>query len=497
MSRRQRRQIIIVAVLLVLLLLLIGYFAFYKQTRKLSFELVDTSAQSLPVPEFLFSFSGQGGDRLQRPIDVLVDDGSVYVTDSVRSRIFRFDEDGNPKGSFGESETVNPLYLAKNPVDGNLYVTDRRRYTILVYTPEGEFVEEFDPDLPEEELPTFDTKGVVWQPIGIGFAKDGTMLVTEILKGHRMLIFDPQGKFVRSVGDAGIVVDPEVAPELFQFPNGIMVVGDEVYVADSNNQRVKVYSPDGEYQRTIVTRGLPRGLVALDPFPGDPEDAPARFVQADTLAHDATIWTMQGEKILTFGTRGVLDGQFSYPGGVAKGKSNRIFIADTSNGRVQAWGWPLQAVGVPPIDRNALWGCLVPPLLLLLLPFLRRKRFFATTDFVRVIEAREQIETLPGRRRRWTALQEDYDTIATIQHDRVDLAKLFEAVEYSESDVKALMEKYELDEPTAILFAAATRAKVVCFEDDEMRRLAKVMELDVVDAQEYVRRFSKRVNKGN
>lgn len=497
MTKRQKRQIIIAVCLLLLLALLAGCFYFYNRTRQLPFDLVDNSASALPVPEFLYTFSGQGGDRLQRPIGVLVDDGTVYVSDSIRSRIFTFTEQGDLTGSFGASETVNPLYLAKNPADGNIYVTDRRKYTILIFTPEGEYVGEFDPKLPESELPDFDTRGVQWQPIAIGFAPDGTMFVTDLLKAHRLLVFGPDGSFKRSTGDTGIVEDPSAAPDAFQFPNGVMVMGDEVFVADSNNQRVKVYDTSGEYLRTIVTRGLPRGLASLDPLPGDGDDAPQRFVQTDTLAHDATIWTVKGDKVLTFGERGVLDGQFSYPGAVARGSRNLMFVADTSNGRVQVWGWPAQVAGVPPIDQQTAWWCL-SPLLLLPLLLLRRKRFFATPEFVAMLVTREQVDLMPSRRRRWTATEEGYARIIEIQTDAVDLAKLIEPVEHAPSDVKALMERYEFDEPTAIIMSLAERAKVACFEDEELRRYAKMMELDVVNAEEFVRRFEKgsRSSKG-
>lgn len=494
MTKRQKRQIIIAVSLLLVLLLLGTWFYFYKQTKRLGFELVDSSTGAIPMPEFLFSFNGEGGNRLQRPIGVLVDDGTVYVSDSVRSRIFTFDEEGDLTGSFGASETVNPLYLAKNPKNGNIYVTDRRRYAVLQFTPEGEFVGEFEPKLPKSELPTFDTRGVQWQPVAIGFADDGTMFVTEILNGHRLLVFDPEGRFVRSTGDVGLVDDPADAPEVFQFPNGILVIDDEVYVADSNNQRVKVYSKDGVYQRMIVTMGLPRGLAPLDRFPGEDEEAPTRFVQTDTLAHDATIWTTEGERALSFGERGVLNGQFSYPGAAALGTRNRIFIADTSNGRVQAWGWPLQAAGLPPIDRSTAWWCL-SPLLLLPLLFLRRKQYFATPDFVEAMLARERADAIPAGRRRWIATQSGHEAISALDAAGIELGRVFEVFEHSPSDVKALMERYEFDEATAITLSVAARARIVCVEDEDLRRMAKMMELDVVNADEFLARFSRRDSK--
>ena len=494
MTKRQKRQIIIAVSLLLVLLLLGTWFYFYKQTKRLGFELVDSSTGAIPMPEFLFSFNGEGGDRLQRPIGVLVDDGTVYVSDSVRSRIFTFDEEGDFTGSFGASETVNPLYLAKNPKNGNIYVTDRRRYAVLQFTPEGEFVGEFDPKLPESELPEFDTRGVQWQPVAIGFADDGSMFITEILKGHRLLVFDPEGRFVRSTGDVGLVDDPAEAPEVFQFPNGIVVIDDEVYVADSNNQRVKVYSKDGVYKRMIVTMGLPRGLAPLDRFPGEDEEAPTRFVQTDTLAHDATIWTSEGDRVLSFGERGVMNGQFSYPGAAALGTRNRIFIADTSNGRVQAWGWPLQAAGLPPIDKTTAWWCL-SPLLLLPLLLLRRRKFFATADFIEAIDRRDRIQALPARRRLWISTEGGYEAISAMDAGGVDLSKLFTPHEHSPSDVKALMDRYEFDEETAITLSVAARARIVCLEDEQLRRMAKMMELDVMNAEEFLARFAKRASK--
>lgn len=490
MTKRQKRLVVAAVILGLVLALLAGYFYIYKRTKKLTFRVTGTATSVIPMPEFLFTFSGEGGDRLQRPVGVMVDDGTVYVTDSVRSRIYTFDEDGNLKGSFGASETANPLYLARNPKDGNIYVTDRRRYTILKYTPEGRYVGEFKPNLPAAQRPRFETGGVLWQPIALGFAADGTMYVTEILNGHRLLVFDPNGAFVNSSGDAGSVADPTKGPEVFQFPNAIMVVGNQVFVADSNNQRVKVYNKRGEYVRTIVTGGLPRGLAALQRFPGDDDKAPQRFVQTDTLSHFATIWTFEGKQALSFGEQGVLDGQFSYPGAVARGSRNRMFIADTSNGRIQAWGWPVQEAGLPPLKASTTVPiCLGLPLLLLPLLLLRRKQFFATAEFVRVMIAREDLESLRHGRRRWVTTPAQHAIISALDYHDVDLASMFEVVEHSESDVTALMKKYDLDRETAITLNTAERSKVACIEEEDVRRLAKMLEMNVFNAEAFVERY--------
>jgi len=496
LTRRQKRLLIIVGILVILLALLAVYFYYYKNTKKLLFSTNATISNAVSPPEFLFSFSGTGLNRLQRPIGVFVDKGKVYVADSQRHQILTYDENGKMTGSFGTTETLNPLYIAKNPKDGLLYVSDRRRRAVLKFTTGGKYVGVFDPKLPKNQLPKFKVVDrSQWAPLTLTFGRDGRLYVTEILNGHRLLIFNPDGTFKRSVGTAGIVNVPDQAPNLFQFPNGLMIIGNELYLADSNNQRIQVFDLNGDFKRFVVTRGLPRGIAQLQPLPGDNVKAPKRFVQVDTLAHDVTIWTAKGDKILSFGEQGVLDGQFSYPGSVSIGTRNRIFVTDTSNARVQVWGWPTQITGVPPITpRNLAW-CLLPLLLLPLLLLARRKQFYATADFVQTMISMDEAATMTAGRWRWTTNQAEYDLILQIETDELDLENLFEPVEYSESDVSALAAKYEISEELAIKLAVAGRAKLTATQDDELRRMAKVMEYEVASATEFLERFKRKASK--
>ena len=497
MTRAQKRKIAILAVLVILLGLLGAYFAYYQATHKLSFNIAPVSSDAIEPPQFLYSFSGTDV-KLQRPIGVYVEDRDVYVVDSAAHTIFVFDENGNPKRSFGTSQTVVPLYVAKNPKTNVLYVSDRRARTIWMFTREGKYLGEFKPNLPKEQLPTFSTKGVVWAPVAIAFAPDGTMYVTETLKGHRLLIFGPDGAFKRSVGNVGIVVDANSGPGLFQFPNGVVVHKNEVYVTDSNNRRVQVFDLAGEFKRIIVTQGLPRGIDFLQRFPSDKPSTSDRFVVVDTLSHDGTIWSAKGEKIVNFGEQGILDGQFNYPNAVSVGRKNKIFISDTSNGRVQVWGWPnlVSPVPVPTVPRN--WGwCLTPLLLLPFLLLLRRKRFYATADFVHAMVDAQQADLMRSRRRRWFVSESDYELLKDLRQGDVDMAKLLEATPFSESDVKGLMDKLEIDRESAIVLALAKRARVFCTEDGDYRRLAKVLEIDVVNRTEFLERFVSRRSSGS
>lgn len=495
MTRKQVRNIVLVVLLLLLLASLIAYYSYYRSTKHLSFNLAASmTGGAVAPPEFLFSFAGDGNLRMQRPVGVFTYGDKVYVTDGVRHTIYVCNQvDGTQLSTFGATPTVTPLYMARNPKDGLLYVTDRGARKLFKFTMDGQYVGEFNPNLPKNQQPTFKTYGVKWIPVAIAFAPDGTMYVTETLKGDRLLIFGPDGKFKKSVGTRGIAKAPNLAPTFFQFPNGLMIVGNEVYVADSNNGRIQVFDLNGTFKRFIVARGLPRGLAQLGAFPTDTQETPARFVEVDTLSHDATLWTVKGERLLGFGEQGVRDGQFNYPDSVAVGNSNRIYVADTSNGRVDVWGWPAQ---ISPVARlvkpSNAWICLLPLLLIPILFLLRRRRFVATPDFVDAIILAQSADQLPGGRRHWLAKTEHYEVIKTRSAQDINFEDLFEGVDPSESDARAIAEKLEVDKATSLTLALATRAKVFCTEDLELRRLAKLLEVDAIDSAEYIRRYSKK-----
>jgi hypothetical protein len=280
---------------------------------------------------------------------------------------------------------------------------------------------------------------------------------------------------------------------LFQYPNGIVFHKGLIYVTDSNNRRIQVFDTDGNFKKIIATQGLPRGIDFLQRFPGDKADAADRMVVVDTLSHDATIWTSRGDKVVTFGQQGVLDGQFSYPNGCAITGKNKIFIADTSNGRIQVWGWPDQLSPVPlPQLGGKWWLCLLPLLLLPLLLLRRRKRFYATEDFITAFVVAEELDLLAHGRRRWLVSEADYEALKDISQGEVDLATMLEVTHHSESDAKELMDRIEVDAETARVLAIAKRIPVFATETAEYRRLAKSLQVDVVNREEFLRRFENR-----
>jgi sugar lactone lactonase YvrE len=491
MPRRTKRKIWLIAALVTLLSLLAILYVNYRATHKLGFNVSIESADSVPAPQFLYSFAGKGQQMLNRPLGVLADGDTVWVTDSVRGLLVKFRMDGTYVASYGQGKLITPLYVAKNPRNGNLYVTDRRLRAIQIFDPNGKFVGEFNPNLPANQRPKLATKDQ-WAPVALAFAPNGSLYVTEILNGHRLLVFDADGKFKKSVGTAGMVTDANKGPEFFQFPNSIKVHGSEVFVSDSNNRRIQVFNLEGKYLRIIATSGLPRGFDFLTPLPGVKKDAPAMFAVVDTLAHDATIWNVKGKNIVNFGTQGVLDGQFSYPNDLSVGAKDRLFVADTNNGRIQVWGWPEEVapIALPKIPQQ--WGwCLTPLLLLPLLLLLRKKRFAVTPDFVDGLITAELAHTMPAPRRLWMVTERGFDLLKDRSQGEVHMAELLEATEYSDSDARALMERFEIDAEQAATLAVAQRAKVFCTEDPELRRLGKMLDIDVCDRQAFLDRFAK------
>ena len=325
--RRRRRRLAVLVILLVLLGVFALFAGWYLSTRKPISELpiVPPVAQAT-LPNYGFSMygvaSGMGvavnsaGDR-------------VYATQTSGDNTVKvFDGKGNAIGTATPPETTGaqhvPLYVAVDPVTQDVYVSDRTTGAIYVYSADGVYRRTFDPGT--------DLKG--WQPIGLAFAPDGSMYVTDVGSPfHRVHQFGPDGKLVRSIGEKG----------MFSFPNGVAVdATGNVYVADSNNGRLRVFAPDGRELGGIPRGaregdlGLPRG-VAIDDS--------GRIYVVDTTAGAVLVYKVAGPDdrrptyVGRFGGQGTGDGQFAYPNGVAVDTRGHVLVTDLANNRLQEWSY--------------------------------------------------------------------------------------------------------------------------------------------------------------
>ncbi len=329
-AKMNKKRKSMIAALLIALVILALLFVWYLMNRKPLSELPGLS--STTMPHYEMSIYGT-----TKPIGVAVTPTGdrVYVTESDGTRLVRvYDHAGKqtgtltPPASTGVGPAAHlPSYVAINPKTQDVYVSDRLTASIYVYDAKGTFLRTFAPK---------GNLGGEWSPLGLAFAPDGTLYVTDVggeaSKNHRIVEFSPDGTLLRSMG----------APGQLSFPNCIVVDGQgNIEVSDSNNGRLVIFSPYGKMLATISQGigegdlGLPRG-VAVD-------DAGRLFV-ADTSDHQIRVYTIDEAKAVptyigSFGEEGQEDGTFEYPNGVATDSRAHIYITDRENNRVQVWGY--------------------------------------------------------------------------------------------------------------------------------------------------------------
>jgi DNA-binding beta-propeller fold protein YncE len=328
MSNKRKRRLAALLIALVILGLLL---AWYLLNRKPLSELPGLSSDKLPHYEM--SFYGA-----THPIGVAASatGDRVYVTESDGTRLVKvYDGNGKETGSLTPPASTGvgpaahlPMYVAINPTTQDVYISDRLTASVYVYDARGKYLRTFAP----KGIP-----GGKWNPLGLAFAPDGTLYVTD-LKGkdasnHRIVVFSPDGTLVRSIGKPGTL----------SFPNGLVVdAHGNIEVSDSNNGRLVVFNVAGKVLATI-TQGVGEGDLGLPR--GTAVDDAGRLFVADTSDHQVRIFKIGDlnaptpSYIGSFGEEGQQDGMFEYPNGVATDKRAHIYITDRENNRVQVWGY--------------------------------------------------------------------------------------------------------------------------------------------------------------
>jgi DNA-binding beta-propeller fold protein YncE len=479
LTRRERKRRWWLLGILLLLLALLAYSTYYYfQNRRLP--LTDLGRPDVvDPPRFLYAITGSGDDELRIPLGVgVADDGRVYVVDFGRRRIAVFTNQGRFITAFNEladgTTLGNPVQVTIHAEE--VWVTDRRLRTIEVFDLEG------------EHLRTFDSKDVSlknWSPLSVAFAKDGRFFVTDVgdTDEHRVHYFSSEGSHTITIGRTYQANSLEEEPGGFFYPTGAAVADDgRVYVSDGNNRRVQVFDETGAFKKFVDTSGIPRGIDI---------DKEQRLYVVDAIAHTVDVYDLEGQRLTQFGSRGIGPGQFNYANYIDLDRRSRIYVSDRENNQVQVWGWPVAEPPIPALPESP-WGWLpcLAPLLLFPLLLLRKRRIVVTPDFVEALVSLEQIDAVSKKSRlRLVAPVEDRHHYQGRVEQEVGLEDLIDFAEYSESDARAMAEKYRLAEREAMLLTMAERAHGLGTQDVELQRLATIADIRSMDVEEFLEQY--------
>lgn len=263
-------------------------------------------------------FDEEKPNVLQRPQAVVGDGaGRLFVTDVSRAAVFVFDE---PAGELKIWEHARGLRSFVAPVgialaaDGGVWVADAELGIIA----------------------HLDRNGTPLEPIGAGILQRPTGLARDAATGeiyvadtyaHEIKVFGEDGKLLRTIGERG------EAPGEFNYPTHLAIAYDHLYVTDTMNNRVQIMplAGDGEI-RVVGQRGLYYGNLVRPK--GVAVDSDRNTYIVESYYDNLLIFNETGEFLMPIGGVGQTTGKFYLPSGVWVDTFDRVFVADTFNGRI-------------------------------------------------------------------------------------------------------------------------------------------------------------------
>lgn len=253
---------------------------------------------------------------IQQPTSVALspDEKTLYVAMPHQAKVFAIDLVGGgfkTIGKSGSDPVRRPVGVATD-ADGSLYVTDRDRGRVAVYSASGKLLRSFGSEkLVQPTGIAVDRKRQVAYVVNDAAASEGR---------HTVEVFSLAGKHLRTMGGGR---SDEVGR--FNFPRSVNVAATgDLYVADMLNFRVQVFDPNGQPVRSFGTLG--------SGFPGNFDKIQA--VAFDGFGNVYVADAMQGIHIMNpvgaplylFGP-GII-GQAS---GIAIDSKNRMYVSDLSH----------------------------------------------------------------------------------------------------------------------------------------------------------------------
>ncbi len=298
--RRVKISSLLLVLLSVILLTVLIFLLFFLQGRSPGVTLLPDFQPNLP--NYAYSFFGHGDKLLSKPMDLALSGNRVYVTDTMNQCVKVFAYNGDYLFEFGsqgagEGQFEYPYGIAVSE-QKEIFVADSHAGKISVFDDQGSFLRYFGLEA-----------AALTQPAGMLFHQ-GKLYVAN-LDPASILVFDAvTGEHLSTIGRPGSGED-ELA-----YPNALAMGRDgNLYVSDTGNNRIQVFSVDGNHVKVFFDNiDNPRGL-AFDSF--------GRLFVASKLVNEIVVLDQQGKVVERLGSS-----HLNLPNGLALDGKGGVFVTD-------------------------------------------------------------------------------------------------------------------------------------------------------------------------
>lgn len=179
--------------------------------------------------------AGEAPGQLRKPTDVAVDaQGRIYVADAGNRRVEVFDPDGSHRLTIGgpgeqSGQFSSPRSIALDAA-GRIYVGMGDDFLVQRFAPDGTYIDSFGQSGLEETL--YRTSGLALDAAGRAYVAQAV--------SQEVQAFDTQAEPVAYLGRLGGRAGR--GRQQFNAPAGMTIAGGELYIADSRNHRILVYT---------------------------------------------------------------------------------------------------------------------------------------------------------------------------------------------------------------------------------------------------------------
>jgi len=263
------------------------------------------------------------------------------------------DLEAQSPGAFGDLNSPHGMAM---DADGFLYVADTNNHRVVKLSPQGQVVDTWDSTwwrglqtwkpngcLDAADRPLARGDGEFCEPWGIATGPDGKVYVADTWN-HRIQVFSSDGRFLNQTGAFGQSGnDVSAAPAQFYGPRDLVLdQGGRVFVSDTGNKRVQVLDADLQYLYSFGGPGIVEGR--LDEPVGlaiGPDDL---LYVADTWNNRMQVFTLRGDFVREWPVAGWESQSALNKPYVATDSAGRVYVSDPEDSRIivfDAEGTPL------------------------------------------------------------------------------------------------------------------------------------------------------------